>query len=93
MQGSTQMRFWTSKMPGGQPPLNGQPPQPMRPAMNGGMPQQEAVLQVRANGRQPFQVRLTPQSWTVGNTRIDLMSPPGTLTTAQIEAIRHEMSR
>lgn len=84
----TELRIWSSKMP------NAQPPQPMRPPeLHGAGPKQQATLQIRANGGQQFRVRLTPQSWTAGSTRIDLLSPPGALSAAQMLAIRRAMSR
>jgi hypothetical protein len=59
--------------------LNGQPPRPMQPPPNGAGP--------------TFHVSFTPQSWTVGGTRIDLLSPPGALTAVQMLEIRRAMSR
>ncbi|HZY98834.1 MAG TPA: hypothetical protein VFE36_04630 [Candidatus Baltobacteraceae bacterium] len=36
-------------------------------------------------------IAVEPMSWTAGGTRIDLVSPPGVLSKAQMEAIRRAM--
>jgi hypothetical protein len=61
------------------------------PALPSAGSRQYGYLQFK-NGQVLHRIRLEPISWTVRGTRIDLISPPGLLSNAQLTAIRRAMS-
>jgi hypothetical protein len=65
------------------------PPAPPLPSAASG---QHAFVQFGHGGQVIRQIRLEPISWVVRGTRIDLVSPPGLLSNAQLAAIRRAMS-
>ncbi len=67
------------------------PPAPPLPSAASGEHAFEHV-QFGHGGQVMRQIRLEPISWVVRGTRIDLVSPPGLLSNAQLAAIRRAMS-
>jgi hypothetical protein len=65
------------------------PPAPPLPSAASG---EHAFVQFGHGGQVMRQIRLEPISWVVRGTRIDLVSPPGLLSNAQLMAIRRAMS-
>ena len=82
-----QIRLWlsqTASMPPGGAPAR-------LPAAQSG---QKAFVEFRHdNGQIMRQVRLEPIVWIVRGTRIELISPPGLFSNAQLAAIRRAMTR
>ena len=68
------------------------PPAPPANSLPSAASGQHAIVQLGRNGQVLRQIRLEPISWIVRGTRIDLVSPPGVLTNAQLAAIRRAMS-
>jgi hypothetical protein len=82
MQAGMKQHLWMTEGKGGMlPRLPGLPP-----ASTG----RHAFVEFRGNSV-TRRVSIEPISWTVAGTHIDLVSPPGLLTKAQIEAIRRSM--
>jgi hypothetical protein len=70
-------------------------PLPGAPALPpGGANGPKAFIQLRPeNGQVMRRVRLEPITWVVRGTRVELISPPGLLSPAQLAAIRRAMAR
>lgn len=81
----TQMRFWMTE--GG-----GSPPQMPQHMMSNVPPGQHAFVQFRRDGTVTQRIKVEPISWVVRGTRVDLISPPGLLTSMQLAEIRRAMS-
>jgi hypothetical protein len=81
------MRLWMIQR------VNGMAPPPVAPPLPSAASGQHAYVQFNSNGQVQRRVRIEPLSWVVRGTRIDLISPPGLLSSAQLTAIRRAMSR
>jgi hypothetical protein len=68
----------------------GAPLPPMLPP--GAQPGHRAFVQFGTNGQMMRRVAVAPIIWVVRGTRIELLSPPGSLSNAQIAAIHRAMS-
>jgi hypothetical protein len=62
------------------------------PALPSASSGQYVTVELGNNGQALRQIKLEPITWTVRGTRVDLISPPGMLSAAQLAAIRREMS-
>jgi hypothetical protein len=79
------MRLWMTQGSHGV-----RPPAPPLPNAASG---EHAFVQLGQGGQVQRRVRLEPISWVARGTRIDLISPPGVLSNAQLTAIRRAMLR
>lgn len=80
------MRLWMRQSIKGMAPPAAAPP---LPSAAGG---EHAYVQFNRNGQVQRRVRIEPLSWVVHGTRIDVISPPGLLSGAQLAAIRRAMA-